>query len=72
MILRLRTNRHTAIALSRSSIPEMASARSSLWSVVAVSASAMAMPTLSPGERVIFRMDFSIALRMAWAKYRLG
>jgi hypothetical protein len=50
----------------------MASDRSSLSSVVAVSASAMAMPTLSPGERVIFRMDFSIALRMAWAKYLLG
>jgi len=70
--LRLRTNRQMAIALSRSSIPAMASARSSRRSCTAISCSATSMPTLSPGERVSRLMLFSMLLRIARAKYALG
>jgi hypothetical protein len=70
--LRLRTKRHTAMALSRSSMPEMASDRSSRWSVVDSSSSTAASPTRSPGDLVSLRMLFSIAFRMALAKYARG
>lgn len=60
--------RQIAIALSRSSIPAMASARSSRWSKIAASCSATSRPTRSPGVRVRRRMLFSMALRMALAK----
>jgi len=60
------------MALSRSSIPEIASARSSRWSVDAVSASATTIPTRSPGVRVSFLIAFSMAFRIACPKYRLG
>lgn len=66
----LRTNRQMAIALSRSSMPAMASARSSRSSCTHTSADDKS--TRSPGRRVSLRMFFSMALSMALAKYRLG
>jgi hypothetical protein len=64
----LRTKRQIAMALSRSSIPEIASARSSRSSVIDICSSATSMPTLSPGERVSLRTLFSMALSIALAK----
>lgn len=66
------TNRQIAMALSRSSIPEMASAMSSRLSHAAAACSASSIPTRSPGVRVSRRMLFSMALRIARAKYALG
>lgn len=70
--LRLRTNRQMAMALSLSSIPEMASARSSRWSWVASSCSATSMPTRSPGVRVSRLMLLSMLFRIDRAKYAFG
>jgi hypothetical protein len=68
----LRTNRQMLIALSRSSIPAMASARSSRWSWVAHCCSATSIPTRSPGVRVSRLMLFSMLFSTALAKYALG
>jgi hypothetical protein len=64
----LRTKRQMAMALSLSSMPEIASARSSRWSWTASSCSATSIPTRSPGERVSFLMLLSMLFRTALAK----
>lgn len=61
-----------AMALSRSSIPAMASARSSRWSWMAISCSATSIPTRSPGVRVSFLMLLSMLFSTALAKYARG
>lgn len=64
----LRTKRQMDMALSRSSMPAMASARSSRWSWTAHSCSATSRPTLSPGVRVSFFMLLSMLFSTALAK----
>jgi len=68
MIRCLRTNRQIAMALSRSSMPAMASARSSRSSTTDISCSATSMPTFSPGVRVNRFTLLSMAFRILLAK----
>ena len=67
-ILALRMNRQIDMALSRSSMPAIASARSSRSSWNAIASSADSIPTFSPGVRVSFFTLFSMAFSIALAK----